>query len=159
MKQFRFAMAALAISLGVSAAGLDEIKTVYLMPMSNGLDQYLAVQLTTGAVLQVVIDPQKADAVITDHLGEGLEQSLAELYATKPQAGDKTADRAEDNGATFARSGMQGQRGRGNIFLVNRKTHDVLWSFYEFPKDKSPDGMKHTAGRIAAKLGQSLKGK
>ena len=53
----------------------------------------------------------------------------------------------------------KGQKGRGTIFLVNRKTHEVLWSFYEFPKDKTPDGMKHAAGRIAAKLAQSIKGK
>jgi hypothetical protein len=157
MKQLLFAVAALATSLGVSAAGLDDIKTVYLMPMSNGLDQYLAVQLTTRAVMQVAIDPQKADAVLTDHLGESFEQSLADLNGPKPQSFDK--DKAEDTGATFARSGMQGQRGRGNIFLVNRKTHDVLWSFYEFPKDKTPDGLKRIAGRISGKLAQSIKSK
>ena len=59
MKHFLLAAAALAMSLGVSAAGLGDIKTVYLLPMSNGLDQYLAQQLTAGAVLQVVTDPQK----------------------------------------------------------------------------------------------------
>jgi hypothetical protein len=157
MRQFLFLAATLAMPMAVSAAGLSDAKTVYLMPMSNGLDQYLAVQLTTGAVLQVVIDPQRADAVLTDHLGESFEQSLAELYNTKPQTTD--TDKADEGGGTFARSGMQGQRGRGNVFLVNPKTHDVLWSFYEFPKDKTPGGMKRTAGRIAAKLAQSIKGK
>ncbi len=144
------------MAFNVFAAGLGDVRTVYLMPMSNGLDQYLAGQLTAGAVLQVVIDPQKADAVFTDHLGENFEQSLAELVGTK-QNSDK--DKTEENGATFARSGMQGQRGRGNIFLVNRKSHEVLWSFYEFPKDKSPDGMKHAAVRIADKLAKSIRGK
>ena len=134
MKQFLIAAAALTMSLGVSAAGLGDVKTVYLMPMSNGLDRYLAGQLTTGAVLQVVIDPQRADAVLTDHLGQSFEQSIADLYGPKPQNSDK--DKEEDNGAPFARSGMQGQRGRGTIFLVNRKTHDVLWSFYEFRKTR-----------------------
>ena len=157
-KQFLItATAALTMSLGVSAAGLGDVKTVYLLPMTNGLDQYLAGQLTTGAVLQVVIDPQRADAVLTDHLGESFELSLNDLYGPKPQTSDK--DKTEDNGATFAHSGMQGQKGRGTIFLVNRRTHDVLWSFYEFPKDKTPDGMRHTASRIAAKLAQSIKGK
>jgi hypothetical protein len=157
MRQFLFLAATLAMPMAVSAAGLSDVKTAYLMPMSNGLDQYLAVQLTTGAVLQVVTDPQRADAVLTDHLGESFEQSLAELYNTKPHTTDK--DKADEGGGTFARSGMQGQRGRGNVFLVNPKTHDVLWSFYEFPKDKTPGGMKRTAGRIAAKLAQSIKGK
>jgi hypothetical protein len=156
MKQFLFPVAALAMSMNVLAAGLGDIKTVYLLPMSNGLDQYLAVQLTAESVLQVVTDPQKADAVLTDHVGETFEQSLAELYAPKPQPGDNTA---EDKGATFARSGMQGKRGRGTIFLVNRKTHDVLWSVYELPKENRPDGLKHTASRITTKLAQSIKGK
>jgi hypothetical protein len=157
MRQLLFLAATLATPMAVSAAGLSDVKTIYLMPMSNGLDQYLAVQLTTGAVLQVVIDPQRADAVLTDHLGESFEQSLAELYSAKPQSSDK--DKAEEGGGTFARSGMQGQRGRGNVFLVNTKTHDVLWSSYEFPKDKTPGGMKRTAGKIAARLSQSIKGK
>src|ERR1700730_14086641 len=124
MRQFLFLVAALSMSMAVSAAGLSDVKTVYLMPMSNGLDQYLAGQLTSGAVLQVVIDPQRADAVLTDHLGQSFEQSLADLDGVKPQNSDK--DKTEDSGAPFARSGMQGQKGRGTIFLVNRKTHDVL---------------------------------
>ena len=156
MKYFGFAIAILMMSFSVFAAGLGDVRTVYLMPMSNGLDQYLAGQLTAGAVLQVVTDPQKADAVLTDHLGEGFEQSLADLAGAK-QNSDR--DKTEENGATFARSGMQGQRGRGNIFMVNRKSHEVLWSFYEFPKDKTPDGMKHSAVRIADKLAKSIRGK
>ena len=153
------AATALAISLSASAAGLDDIKTVYVLPMSNGLDQYLAAQLTSGTVLQVVTDPQKADAVLTDHVGQSFEQSLADLYSTKPSASDKDADKTEDTGNTFARSGMQGQRGRGNIFLVNRKTHDVVWSYFEAPGDKTPNGMRRTAAKISTKLGQSIKGK
>jgi hypothetical protein len=145
--------------MSATAAGLDDVKTVYVLPMSNGLDQYLAAQLTTGSVLQVVTDPQKADAVLTDHVGQSFEETLAGLYNAKPPVSDKTAEKTDDTGNTFVRSGMQGQRGRGNIFLVNRKTHDVLWSFFETPGDKSPNGMKRTAVRISTKLAQSLKGK
>ncbi len=159
MKQFMLAAATLAISMSAPAAGLDDVKTVYVLPMSNGLDQYLAAQLTSGSVLQVVTDPQKADAVLTDHVGQSFEQSLADLYSTKPSAGDKEAEKTDDTSNTFTRSGMQGQRGRGNIFLVNRKTHDVLWSFFESPGDKTPNGMKRTAAKISAKLAQSIKGK
>jgi hypothetical protein len=159
MKQFFIAAAVLTMSMGVFAAGLGDIKTVYLLPMSNGLDQYLAVQLTAGSVLQVVTDPKKADAILTDHLGETFEQTLADLYSNKPAASDK-ADGTDDAAVTsFARSGMQGQKGRGAIFLVDRKTHDVLWSVYELPKDNRPDGLKRTAGKISGKLAQSIKGK
>jgi hypothetical protein len=159
MKHFLLAATALLMSTGLSAAGLDDIKTVYLLPMSSGLDQYLAQQLTAGAILQVVTDPQKADAVLTDHLGETFEQNLADLYETKPKAGDKTAEATEDKGATFARSGMQGKRGRGTIFLVNRRTREVLWSVYELPKDSRPSGLRHSAGRISEQLAKAIKGK
>jgi len=161
MKHFLLPVAVLTMSIGLSAAGLGDIKAVYLLPMSNGLDQYLAQQLTAEAVLQVVTDPQKADAVLTDHLGETFEQSLADLYETKLKADDKDKadDSAEDKGAPRARSGMQGKRGRGTIFLVNRRTHDVLWSVYELPKDTRPGGLRHSAGKISDQLGKAIKGK
>ena len=159
MKQFILAAGVLAISISALAAGLDDVKTVYVLPMSNGLDQYLAGQLTSGSVLQVVTDPQKADAVLTDHVGQSFEETLAELYNNKPAAGDKAGDKTDDTSQTFTRSGRQGQNGRGNIFLVNRKTHDVMWSFFEAPGDRTPNGMKRTAARISAKLAQSIKGK
>jgi hypothetical protein len=159
MKHFLLAAAALMMSMSVSAADLGDIKTVYLLPMSNGLDQYLAQQLTAGAVLQVVTDPQKADAVLTDHVGESFEQSLNDLYQTKPQTPDKSDQSTEDKGAPVVRSGMQGKRGRGTIFLVNRRTHEVLWSVFELPKDNRPAGLRHSAGRISDQLAKSIKGK
>jgi hypothetical protein len=159
MKHFLLAATALTMSIGVSAAGLGDIKAVYLLPMSNGLDQYLAQQLTAGAVLQVVTNPRAADAVLTDHLGETFEQSLTDLYGAKPKADDKAGEASEDKGAPFARSGMQGKRGRGTIFLVNRRTHEVLWSVFELPKDNRPAGLRHSAGRISDQLAKSIKGK
>ena len=159
MKQFLVAAAVLLMSTGTHAASLSDIKTVYVLPMSNGLDQYLAVELTTGAVLQVVTDPQKADAVFTDHLGESFEQTLADLYAPKTADKAKGEGNADNSPPAFARSGMQGQRGRGTAFLVDRKSHDVLWSVYERPGDKTPDGLKRTAARIASQLARALKGK
>ena len=157
MKWFPIALLLSTAAFAADMQHLKQIQSVYILPMSSGMDQYLANQLTALGVFQVVIDPQKADAVLTDHLGESFEQSLADLYNSKPQNSDK--DKADDGGGTFAHSGMQGQKGRGNVFLVNSKTHDVLWSFHEFPKDKTPGGMTRTAGRIAAKLAHSIKGK
>jgi hypothetical protein len=164
MKYFLLAAVALMMPMSLAAAGLDDVRTVYLLPMSSGLDQYLAQQLTAGAVLQVVTDPNKADAVLTDHLGESFEQTLADLYQAKPKTDEKSGDAgaggsAEDKGATPARSGMQGKRGRGAIFLVNRRTHDVLWSVYELPKDTQPGTLRHSAGRISAQLAKSIKAK
>ena len=59
---------------------LSEVQTIYVLPMSSGMDQYLASRLTRGHILQVVTDPAKADAILTDHLGAAFEDSLKELY-------------------------------------------------------------------------------
>jgi hypothetical protein len=162
MKQFLLRAAVVVLSLAACvsarAANLSGVKTVYLLPMSNGLDQYLAVQLTTDAILQVVTDPQKADAVFTDHLGESFERAVEDLYAEKNDK-PKSDSNPDGSPASFARSGMQGQRGRGTAFLVDRKSHEVLWSVYERPKDNTPDALKRVAGRIASKLANSIKGK
>jgi hypothetical protein len=142
-----FLLAALA-ALAMPAADLVEFKTVYLLPMSNGLDQFLAIKLTSGSVMQVVTDPKKADAILTDHIGNSFEQKLDELFGKK--------EKDEDT----ARTGMQNaSRGRGAIFLVDRKTRDVIWSAYERPKSTAPDDMNHTAEKIAQKLEKDRKGK
>ncbi|MGA3202700.1 MAG: hypothetical protein ABSF12_09420, partial [Bryobacteraceae bacterium] len=70
----------LLAALSVAHAGdvarpeLAEIKTVYLLPMSNALDQFLAIRLTKGGVVQVVTDPKLADAILSDYVGTGLEE-------------------------------------------------------------------------------------
>lgn len=147
MKLFLF----LAASLAASALDLGGIKTVYLLPMANGLDQYLAIKLTTGVILQVVTDPQKADAILTDSVGASLEQKLDQLYGEK-QKSEQTDAFAPAKNVTQPMS-----RARGAIFLVNRKTRNVVWSDYERPKNTSPDEMNHIAEKIAAKLSKDVK--
>ncbi len=58
---------------------LQGIKTVYILPMRLGFDQYLANQLAQSGLLRVVADPKKADAIFTDHLGQAFEDKLDEL--------------------------------------------------------------------------------
>ncbi len=138
---------AAAISWG---ADIGDIKTVYLLPMAGSLDQYLAIRLTTGTNLQVVTDPQKADAILTDRIGAGFEAKLDELYNVKPAKADP-ANMMQDSG----KPAMQPMsRGKGAMFLVDRKTRNVLWSTYAIAKGSSPDEMNHLADRIVSKLGK-----
>ena len=58
---------------------LKQVNTVYILAMSGGMDQFLANQITASGVFQVVTDPKKADAIITDRLGEIFETKLAEF--------------------------------------------------------------------------------
>lgn len=136
------------------AADVHGVKTVYLLPMANGLDQYLASRLTSESVFQVVTDPRKADAILTDHVGEGLEKNLDDLYGAAVKKDDK--DKATGSDSTFARVQGGGQRSRGTYFLVDRNTRDVLWSDEEIPKDNTVKETRRLAMRISARLAKAL---
>lgn len=149
MKRF-FLPVALGLIAAVAAAGseLGDVKTVYLLPMANSLDQYIAIRLTTGTSLQVVTDPQKADAVLTDRIGASFEQKFDELYGAKPAKGEKD-DQTHDSSKPPVQAMS---RGKGAIFLVDRKTRNVLWSTYALAKSNSPDDLNHLADRIVSHL-------
>src|SRR5438128_12472019 len=76
MKRLLLCSLLACLSLG---ANISQVQSVYLLPMSGGLDQYLANRLS--GVFRVVTDPKLADAVFTNQLGETFEQQLAKLYA------------------------------------------------------------------------------
>lgn len=135
------------------AQDLSGYKSVYILPMSNGLDQFLAIKLTSARAMQVVADPQKADAVFTDHIGAQFEDRLDELYGQKP----KTDDKDNLTGATPRIS--SGSHGKGTIFLVDRRTRVIVWSVYVKPRNTSQDEMNHVAERIAEKLEKDQKTK
>src|SRR5215467_5804839 len=92
VKMFVLLAAVAATAASAASPDLSEVKTVYLLPMSGGLDQYLAVAITNGGVFKVVTDPQKAEAVFTDHIGVSLEQSLHELYEAAQKVEDGKAN-------------------------------------------------------------------
>jgi hypothetical protein len=136
-----------------------DYKAVYIMQMSNGLDQFLAIKLTGSHVMQVVADPQKADAVFTDRIGTAFEQSLDELYGQKQKIDDKDKAADKDNLTPSTPRMASGSHGKGTIFLVDRKTRAIVWSDYVKPKNTTPDEMNHVAERIAGKLEKDRKAK
>jgi hypothetical protein len=145
-----------AAGFSMYGSGVDttEYKTVYILPMSNSLDQFLAIKLTTGVVMQVVTDATKADAIFTDRIGAGFEQKLDEIYGIKRK--DKDADDSQDNATRHMQANS---RGKGAIFLVDPKTRNVIWSDYEHPKNTTPEEMNHLAERITSHLEKARKGK
>jgi len=154
----------LLMAMGVSQAGevhpdLTEIKTVYLLPMTYSLDQFLAIRLTKGGVVQVVTDPNKADAILSEHIGTGLEEQLKSLYGEQKTADPADKDKEKDKGS-FGNGPMAGgTRSKGAVFLVDRKTRNVLWSDYVRPKSSQPDELNHVADKIAGQLEKDKKGK
>ena len=143
-----FLLFLIASTFAMAQTSLDGAKNVFLMPMPGGLDQYLALQLTQGGVLQVVTNAAKADVVLTDRVGEDFQQSLAELdhKTAAPQSGK--AGEVE-----FARPNMRPlSRAKGTVFLVDRKSGDVLWSALEKPKGNSAGDMNSAAKKIVEEL-------
>lgn len=146
----------------LGAADLSGVRTVYLLPMGGGLDQYLASQLTRAHVFQVVTDPKRADAVLTERIGPMFEARMEELYPAAPPPeeakkeentevealGGDTVNRLEPVGnmAVFG-------RGKGTVFLVDAKSREVLWSTFEKPAGQG--GLEFE--RAAAKIVEGLK--
>jgi hypothetical protein len=155
MKLF-WALAFLAASpIAAVNPQLKQVNSVYILGMSSGMDQFLANQLTTMSVFQVVTDPQKADAIVTDRLGEPFESKLKELYprdSASAPVDDKKNAADMSGGARVSSVG----RGRGTFFIVDRKSHNVLWSIYEEPKDSTPTQLTKTARRVVQRLKNDL---
>lgn len=157
-----FALCAI-VPISSAHAEIFGVKTVYLLPMAGGLDQYLALQLTSGGVLQVVTDPKKADAILTDGIGARLEDSLSDLYraddkakADKGKSDKEKADTDKSNAGDFTHPSMRPlSSSRGLVFLVNRTSREVLWSTYELPANTQPDELKHVAEKIVDRLAKA----
>jgi hypothetical protein len=145
------------ISIPAAHAQVSGVKTVYVLPMAGGLDQYLALRLTSEGVLQVVTDPGKADAIFTDSIGARFEESLTTVFTAPADKVDK--DKAEKlGGSDFAHPAMRPLSStRGVVFLVDRHSHDVVWSTFEPPKSSRADDVNRAAGKIVDRLAKSLK--
>jgi hypothetical protein len=152
----RFCLLAWSAVMLVSATNpqLKQVNQVYILAMSGGMDQYLANQMTARGVFQVVTDPQRADTILTDRLGEAFEGKLKDLY---PLADSKAKD-DKKNDQPIVRVGGLGT-GKGNFFLVDRKSRAVIWSFYDRPKDSSPGELSRTAEKVVKRLKEDLAGR
>jgi hypothetical protein len=143
---------------------LQAMRTVYLLPMSSGFDQYLANQLTRQNVFEVVLDPALADSVLTGQLGKPFEDKLKELYpAPEPEPAkkegeetDETAEAERESPPAF-QQGSSFVRGRGNVFLVDPRSQRVLWSTYLLPKNSTPAELDKAARNVVKRLIEDLK--
>lgn len=128
---------------------LTQVQSIYILPMGSGMDQFLANRLTRYGKIQVVADPQGADAILTDRIGEPFEKKMDDLYVEKDE--DESSDNKADEPV---RSGFS--RGKGTFFIVDRKTRSVLWSVYERPKNSSADELNRVAERVVNHLKRDL---
>lgn len=156
---------------------MSDIRHVYIMPMSGGLDQYLAHQLVASGHFAVVTEPERADAVLTDQIGATFEERYQTLYPPPPpphaevthsaeatHGTDEKAPSHEGEKSLVAQFGevALGQpkstfsRGKGNIFIVDRHSRLVVWSTFLKPKNTRPDEMDRTAAKIVDRMQDTL---
>lgn len=150
-----------SVALFAANPQLGNVKTVYLLPMMNGFDQYIANQLQQSGLYVVTTDPKSADAVMTDSLGPALERQWGKLYPPPPPPPADDKDK-EEKGSSTSGNLMKNEaeptpistfrRGRGNFFLVERGNRGVVWSTFERPKNMTPKELDKTARRIVEQL-------
>ncbi len=166
-------LAAVAVMLPMALpaqqhAELSQIQTVYVLKMRGGFDQHLANNLTAGAFYRVVTDPLKADAIFTDRVGKGFEDTVQEIYAPPPPEKPEKEEEAESDSSTSTTPNLKAsERPRaasfgGNtstVFLVDRRSHQVVWSTYARPKNYSSKEMNLTAKDVVDRLNLTIQGK
>jgi hypothetical protein len=119
-------------------------QTVYILSMSNSLDQHLASRLTSARVLWVVLDPHNADAVLTDNVDDTFWSWLARTYP-----GSAIPNNYE---GPIHTTDATATKHRGTIFLIDPRRRLILWSVYELPKNGSPAELDRSAARITTQL-------
>jgi hypothetical protein len=108
MKPMKRLLCLLLYSGALACAGdLSTAKTVYVLSMPRGMDQYLANRLTNSHIFQVVTDPKKADAFITDRIGDAFQAQMDVIFPPPEPADDKTdaADKADAGKTGAAKTG------------------------------------------------------
>lgn len=140
------------------------VRTVYLLPMGFGFDQFLANHLRATGLFEVVTDPKLAETVLTDRIGAGFEAQLKQLYGEKapPPTEEKEGDQDTPPAvAAMARSAPVGMmstfgRGKGNLFLVDIDAARVIWSTYERPVGSDPAELDRAAQRVAQRMKKDM---
>jgi hypothetical protein len=159
------AVLALPLLSPAADAGLTQVRNVYLLPMSGGLDQFIAGRLAAQGRYNVVTDPEQADALITDRIGADFEERFAELYPPPPPPNDEKEKKAaeEPSVATLFGESAGGRRissfgrGKGNVFLIDRGSKRVLWSTWLRPRGTRPDDLHRSAETVVDRLDEAAR--
>jgi hypothetical protein len=121
-------------------------RTVYILAMSNALDQHIASRLSSTRVLWVVLDPASADAVLTDSLDDAFWTWMQRAYPLTNVSSTAEHPRASVHDTP------PGGPFRGTVFLVDPRQRLVLWSAYEMPRNDTPPELDRAASRITNQL-------
>ena len=147
---------------------LGRVQKVYLWPMSDSLDQFLAEQVATEGVFDVVVDPKRAQAILTDRISSKFLEGMEELFPTPEEITEAKKEEEEEEGADDPGSALAGayrverspiysaSRAEGAVFLVDVRTREVLWSTFLKGYDTTPKAMHRQARMVVMRLKKQL---
>ena len=152
-------------SHAAEAPQLQNVGKVYLWPMSNAFDQYLAQQITAEGLFEIVVDPKLAGTIMTEKIDNTFLQSLDELFPPEGGSDNKenTADKAKtgdslESDFRMRRPGNHPKGApRGTLFLVDVASRKVIWSTYLKEFDADPNALHKQARGVAGKLKDQMK--
>src|SRR5581483_7941475 len=136
----------LGVCLGASAAEAPA-----------GLDQCLAEPLASQGPFAVVVEPRQAEAVFSERVDPALAESLNLIYAplNPPEKPKKDANTPQSDPPPRRAPASA----RGNMFLIDVASRQVIWSTYLKLEDRSPHGLHRAAQDIVKRLKKDLSGK
>ena len=151
------------------AADLGRVRSVYTWPMTRSFDQYLAEQITTESVFDVVVDPKLANAVLTDRIDAPFLAAMDELFplpepdapaeTEKKDDEDEAANESIEAGGAFKRPVNRPMGSpRGTLFLVDIHSRKVLWSTYLKEYDPSPNKLHRQARDVVKRIKEQMGG-
>ena len=146
-----------AVLLGFTVSAGDfqlrlKTRTVFIVPMANGLNSHIASRLTSSGVVWVVLEPESAEAVLTDRVDEAFWGWSTMHYKTAAKNSNVTLN--DDDPLRFKH--LSTGPYRGTLFLVDPRNGLILWSMYEPTPNTTTNSLDMAAAHIAASLKKSL---
>ncbi len=147
----KFLVFSLLAAAAVPAAQLKDVKSVYFYPMPGGFDQHLARWIVQDHLYRVVSDPKLADAVFTDQISTGFLYKLDHINTPPPPANNSGSTSTLTTNAEVPRESTF-LSAKGTLFLVDAKSKQVVWSFFERPKNSQAVTLDKAAKKAVLQL-------
>ena len=121
---------------------LSRVRSVYIWPMYDSFDQYLAEQIAEEDVFEVVVDPKLASAVLTDRIDAPLSGGAGRVFSpcknpTKPRRKKnqrrQTASKPVFQAAAARQSGPEPSQGDA----LSRRCHLAARAVVHLPQGVS----------------------
>lgn len=148
---------ATALAAGAQASNPD---LLYVLPMRGGFDQFLSNHIATAKLFRVVTDPRTAGVFLADRIGEPFERKMAELNSQRQDEDKKKSDSRTGGSQKeheFPTASFSSGAAKGNVFLVDARSRQVIWSGYVKPKNSTADELNRTARKVAELMAAELR--